>query len=145
MESAYVRLSVIALPLSFVWEMLQAPAFTGLPRAWFAHAAVCALAAVGDTVLVVALFAFGSRLFGGTQWLRPPRVRRYLTLVLVGIVVQGAVEWVAVDRLALWDYAPGHPTVPVLGTGLLPILYAVVVVPLAFWVLAHWQRDQPCR
>lgn len=141
MRTAYARLFAITLPLSFVWEMLQAPAFTGLPRAWFLHAAVCLVAAVGDTILVLALFALGSALFGGgDQWIRPPRAGRYLTLVLVGVVAQGAVEWLAVDRLGLWGYEASHPTVPLTGTGLLPILYAVVVVPLAFWLLARWHR-----
>ena len=101
-----VRLLTIALPLSFVWEMLQAPAFTGLPRPWFAHAAVCAIAAAGDALLVLALFAL----------------------------------WLAVDRFGLWGYAARHPTLPLTGTGLLPILYAVIVVPLAFWLLAWWHR-----
>jgi hypothetical protein len=40
--------------------MLQAPAFTGLPRPWFAHAAVCSAAAVGDSLLVLALYLLGS-------------------------------------------------------------------------------------
>lgn len=145
MRRACARLLTIALPLSFIWEVLQAPAFTGLPRSWFAHAAVCAAAAVGDGLLVLALFALGSRLFGGAQWVRPPRAGRYLTLVLVGIVVQGAIEWLAVDRLGLWGYEAGHPTLPLTSTGLLPILYAVVVVPLAFWLLARWQRKEAPR
>lgn len=145
MGYAYVRLFLITLPLSFIWEMLQAPAFTGLPRAWLAHAAVCAVAALVDGLLVLALFALGSHLFGGPQWVRPPRAGRYLTLVLVGIVVQSAIEWVAVGRLGLWGYAASHPTLPLTGTGLLPILYAVVVVPLAFWILAWWQRERAPR
>jgi hypothetical protein len=145
MRHVHLRLLVIALPLSFLWEMLQAPAFTGLPRPWFAHAAVCSMAAVGDGLLVLALFMLGSRLFGDSHWVRPPRARRYLILVLIGILVQVGIEWVAVDRLALWGYQPGHPTVPLLGTGLLPILYAVVVVPLAFWTLARWSQAREPR
>lgn len=145
MRNAHVRLLVIALPLSFLWEMLQAPAFTGLPRPWFAHAAVCSTAAVGDALLVLALFLLGRRLFADSDWVRPPRVHRYLILVLIGILVQVGIEWVAVDRLALWGYQPGHPTVPLAGTGFLPIMYAVVVIPLAFWILARWPRTREPR
>lgn len=28
------RLLVVSLPLYFAWEMLQAPAFTGVPTSW---------------------------------------------------------------------------------------------------------------
>ena len=35
------RLLVIALPLYFTWEMLQAPAFTGMPDEWKRATAWC--------------------------------------------------------------------------------------------------------
>ena len=34
---------------------------------------------------------------------------------------------------------------PLTGTGLLPVLYAVIVVPLAFWLLGRWQRKAATR
>jgi len=34
------RLIVVTLPLYFAWEMLQAPAFTGMPEGWLAATAV---------------------------------------------------------------------------------------------------------
>ena len=58
-----VRLLIIALPAYFVWEMLQAPAFTGMPQGWWAATAVCALAAAGDGVIVLAVFAIGAGLY----------------------------------------------------------------------------------
>ena len=66
-------------------------------------------------------------------------------MVLIAIVLQVGIEWVAVDRLALWGYQPSHPTLPLIGTGLLPILYAVVIVPFVFWLLAWWQQIEAGR
>ncbi len=61
------RVFLLALPLYFAWEMLQASAFTGLPADWRAVTGVCALAALGDGVIVLALFAFGVLVFGATR------------------------------------------------------------------------------
>jgi len=145
LRNEVLSLFAVALLLSFGWEMLQAPAFTGLPQSWLGHATVCALAAVGDAVIVVALFTLGSVLFGGPSWVWPPSAGRYMPIVAVGIVVQIVVEWLASEKLGLWGYQPGQPTMPLTGTGLLPALYAVVVVPLSFWLVAWRQHQQRQR
>jgi hypothetical protein len=66
-------------------------------------------------------------------------------IVVIGIAVQISVEWLAVDRLGLWGYQAGQPTLPLIGTGLLPILYAVIIVPLSFWLVAWWFRHDRRR
>ena len=50
------RLLLVTLPVYFAWEMLQMPAFRGVPDSWLAVTGVCALAAIGDAVVVLALF-----------------------------------------------------------------------------------------
>jgi hypothetical protein len=36
-----LRLLALTLPAYFAWEMLQAPAFTGMPKGWLQATAVC--------------------------------------------------------------------------------------------------------
>lgn len=132
-----VRLLVIALPAYFVWEMLQAPAFTGMPPGWWAATAVCALATVGDGVIVLAVFAVGAGLYRDWRWFAPPRPGRSAIVVLAGVIVHVAIEWVMVHRLGRWGYQPWHPIVPPLGIGVVPLLQPLVVLPLVFWVLAR--------
>ncbi|HEV8439527.1 MAG TPA: hypothetical protein VGT40_15660 [Methylomirabilota bacterium] len=134
------RLLAIALPLYFVWEMAQAPAFTGMPQGWWAATAVCALAALGDGVIIVALWALGTVLWRDVQWFVPPRWTRYAVVVLVGIALQATIEWIMVYRLGRWGYSPAHPLVPVVKIGALPVLQAVTLSPLAFWLTARWER-----
>jgi hypothetical protein len=134
-----VRVLALALPLFFAWEMAQAPAFTGMPEDWVSATAVCALAALGDGVIVLALWGTGGLLFGDPRWFAPPTLRRYAVIVLVGIGVQVLVEWVMVYGLGRWGYGPAQPILPGLRVGLLPLLQAAVLLPLVFGALARWE------
>lgn len=131
------RLLLLALPPYFAWEMLQAPAFTGMPPGRWSATAVCALAAVGDGVIVLVVFSFAALLFHDWRWFVPPRVGRYLTALLLGVVLQVAIEWIMVYRLGRWGYASWQSVVPILGVGILPILQPIVLLPLVFWALAR--------
>jgi hypothetical protein len=131
-----IRLLVIATPLYFAWEMLQAPAFTGMPDDWIAATLVCAMATVGDAVIVVVLFGLGALLFRDRGWFHPPRLGRYLPVVVAGVTVQIAVEMVMVYRLGRWGYSPLHPLIA--GIGVLPIVQPIVLLPLTLWLLSRW-------
>ncbi len=128
------RLSAIALPLNFAWELLQAPGYTSMGDTWLEGLLVCARATLGDGVIFLALFGFGAFLFG-RHWFVPPRIGRYAPIVGMAVAIQIAVETVALAA-GRWDYAAWHPRV--FGAGLLPILQAVVLVPLTFMLLARW-------
>lgn len=135
-----IRLTAVAFPLFLAWELLQARGFTGLPGDWWRTAAICTLASVGDVVLVLAVFAAGTGVFRDTGWFAPPTLGRYAGLVVFGVGLQAVIERLAVDWLGLWAYAPGHPLVPVVDVGLLPILQAVVLLPVTFGLAAWWER-----
>ena len=120
-----------------MWEMLQAPAFTGMPDDWKRATAWCALAALGDGVIVLFLFLLGWVMFRTPRWFVPPRIGRYVTMVVLGVAAQGVIERIAVG-LGLWGYAAGHPTI--FGVGIIAIMQVVLLLPLTFWLLARWER-----
>jgi hypothetical protein len=128
------RLTAIALPLNLAWELLQAPAYGPMGDTWVDGLLVCVRAALGDVAIFLVLFGVGRLLFG-RDWFAPPRIGRYATVLGVAVAIQVAVEWAALAT-GRWGYAAWHPTI--LGAGLLPILQAVVLVPLTFGVLARW-------
>ncbi len=134
------RLVLITLPLYFLWEMAQAPAFIGMPDDGLAATGFCALAAMADVVIVLALFAIGACVFGGRRWFVPPRTRRYVAIIVMGVALQVLLERLAVDRLALWGYQPWHPRVPWTGTGVIVLLQPAILLPLVFGLLAKWER-----
>ena len=131
------RLLVLALPTYFAWEMLQAPAFTGMPVGWWAATGACALATVGDGVIVLAVFGVGAFLYHDWRWFSPPRAGRYGIVVFAGVIVHAVIEWVMVYRLGRWGYKPWHPIVPFLGIGVVPLLQPLVLLPFLFCVLAR--------
>ena len=135
MGRVVLRLIVIALGLSFTWEMLQMSAFAGLPESRLIAAGVCALAAVGDALIALAVFGLGVIVLRDRRWFAPPNARRYALVVAAGLLLQLAIEWIAVHRLALWSYRDRHPIIPGLDVGVWPTLQPIVVLPLTFWLL----------
>lgn len=121
--------------------MLQMPAFTGLPQGRLAATGWCALAALGDAVIVLAMYGFGAALFRDFRWYRPPTAHRYAIVVTTGVLLHLLIEWVAVHRLALWGYRDIHPIVPAVNVGLLAILQPVILLPVTFW-LVGWMTER---
>lgn len=134
-----LRLLALTLPAYFAWEMLQAPAFTGMPEDWLEATAVCGMATLGDGVIVLGLFGLGWLVYRDFRWFVPPRAGRFTAIVMAGVGVQVIMEWIMVYGLGRWGYAEGHPILSVLGVGLLPILQAIVLLPVIFWGLARWE------
>jgi len=128
----------VALLPYFAWELLQAPAFTGMPSRRLAATLACAMATGGDMVIPILLYALRVRLFGAPRWFAPPRVARYAVILLAAVVVHVGVERLMVG-LGRWGYAPGHPVISLLGVGVLVVLQPLALVPLVFWALARWE------
>jgi hypothetical protein len=133
------RLLAVTLPLYFAWEMWQAPFFTGMPAHWVAATAICALATLGDGVLVALVATAGAVLYRDGRWFVPPSGSPYAVVVAIGLVLQIAVEWVMVHGLDRWGYAPSQPVLPVVRVGILPVLQPVVLLPTVFWLTAKWE------
>ena len=72
-------------------------------------------------------------------WFVPPSLLRYVVVVVVGVTLQIAVEWVMVHRLDRWGYASNQPILPVVRLGILPVLQPIVLLPLTFWLTARWE------
>jgi hypothetical protein len=134
-----LRLMAVALLPYFAWEMLQAPAFTGMPSDALVATLVCAVATLGDLVILLFLYALGVGLFGDPRWFVPPRFARYALVLVVAIGVHVGVERLMVG-LGRWGYAAGHPLIPLLGVGVLVVVQPLVLVPLVFGALAMRER-----
>ncbi len=53
--------------------------------------------------------------------------------VAVGLVITIILEALATGPLERWSYTSSMPTLPVLGTGLLPLLQWILLPPLTLW------------
>lgn len=133
-------LAVTSFFLHFGWEMWQVPFYEGMSDS--DHALVvweCTRATLGDVVIaIVALAApvlLGSGLSGLFD-LRPAAVVPYL---VAGLVITVGLEHLATEVFARWQYSPAMPRLPVLGTGLSPLLQWLLV-PLAALFFTYYFR-----
>jgi L-cystine uptake protein TcyP (sodium:dicarboxylate symporter family) len=81
----------------------------------------------GDTVIAITALSFALILVGHKNWpVQSYRKVLFVTLVLgVGYTIFS--EWLNVTVRGNWAYAPDMPIVPILGTGLAPLLQWILV------------------
>jgi hypothetical protein len=135
-----LRLVAVGLPMYFAEELLQMPAYVRESDSLAAVVALCGLAAVGDVVILLGLWAAAAAAFRSPAWFSPPRLLRYAAVVAGGIAVGAIIEWVAIHRLGLWTYPSWQPVLPPLGTGLVAVAQPVLVLPLTFWLMHRWRE-----
>ncbi len=70
------------------------------------------------------------------SWPTGSYLKTAIVATALGVASTIMLEWVNVDVLRNWAYSPSMPTLPILGTGLSPLLQWFVLPPLAF-VLAR--------
>lgn len=121
---------------NLAWEFAQLPLYAIWRTAsggQIAYAAVhCWL---GD--LLVAAACLGVAVLTIDQsWPTGSYLKTAIVATALGVASTIMLEWVNVDVLRNWAYSPAMPTLPILGTGLSPLLQWFVLPPLAF-VLAR--------
>ncbi len=134
---------LFAFLLNLPWELLQIPLFKAMPTlAHWDGVMVCLRAAAGDGV--IALLAFWAiALLGGTRnWIARLSIRTLCTYVVIGLLFTVVVEYWATQVAGRWQYAAAMPRLPLLETGLLPLLQWVLIPPLLLWVVRR-QLAQP--
>jgi hypothetical protein len=139
------RYFLLLLPANLVWEFAQMPLYTLWEtgtRAEIVFAAVHCSA--GDGLIAAVSLLLALVLPGGRGW---PR-RRYLAVataaIIYGLTYTMFSEWLNVEARQSWAYRDAMPRLPLLGTGVTPLLQWLALPALAFW----WARraiDQEVR
>ncbi len=125
------------------WELLQLPLYTLWRTETAGRIAFAALHCwVGD-LLIAAVCLLAAILLAGRGWPGRHYVRVAALSTILGIAYTVFSEWMNVELRGSWAYAPIMPVLPLLGTGLSPLLQWVVVPPSAFaWAHpAHALQD----
>lgn len=135
---------IFSFLLSFFWE-IQQMWFYQIP-AGYSHFDIvrnCTLATVGDVVIILIAFWAVAALSKSRQWLRYPNRSQMGVFILVGVVITVVIEALATGPLNRWTYAESMPTIPILGTGLVPLSMWFLVPPLTIWFTRR--QIQPVR
>jgi hypothetical protein len=129
-----INVAIFSFLLNFVWEMWQIPFFSTIPSDphWVGVAA-CTQATLGDTA--ISLFAFWcvAALARSRCWVTNPTPYQVAGFVAVGVAITITFEALATGPLARWSYAPSMPKLPVLGTGVIPLVQWILLPPLTIW------------
>lgn len=129
-----VNVALFAFLLNFVWEFFQVPFFEDMAdMAHWDAVKICTSATVGDIGIALVAFWSVAALSRSRSWILSPSGWQVLTFVAVGVLITVVAEWLATDVLNRWAYATSMPTLPLLGTGLLPLLQWLVLPPLVVW------------
>lgn len=129
----------VAVAANYPWELAQLPLFAGT-QDWRASMAHCFLAALGDGVLVLAIYWAGSLTLRRRDWFRPPGAAGYAFMAGAGLVIAVAAEWLAVHVAGRWTYSQKMPVIPGMEVGLVPVLQMLVLPPLIFWLVTRLVR-----
>ena len=124
--------------LNFVWEMWVVPFYAAIGQMdhWDAIR-LCTRAAFGDVVILLAAFWVAAIIARSRNWLVTPRPLPFTVYLGIGLAVTVVFEYLATGVFGRWAYAEAAPVVPVLETGLAPVLQWLLLPPLAL-SLSRW-------
>ncbi|MEX0269908.1 hypothetical protein AB3R30_12250 [Leptolyngbyaceae cyanobacterium UHCC 1019] len=128
------NVAIFSFLLSFFWEIQQMP-FYQVPSEFscFDRTRNCTLATVGDVGISLTAFWVVAVLAKSRQWVRRPSRRQIIIYTFVGVVITVVFEALATGSLNRWAYAEIMPTIPFLGTGLVPFAMWLLMPPLTIW------------
>ncbi|QOR38192.1 hypothetical protein HNO52_06465 [Billgrantia diversa] len=129
------NVALFAFLLNFPWEFLQVPLFVAMPEmAHWDAVLLCTRATLGDVLIALAAFWVVAGLSRNRQWLLCPDACSLLLFIAIGVVITVGLEWHATELQHRWQYAERMPALPLLGTGLVPLLQWVLLPPMILWL-----------
>jgi hypothetical protein len=130
----YIALATVG---HFVWEAAQLPLYTlwrtGMPREIISALFHC----TGGDILITTLTLAAAGVLAWHYRCRAFGWRMVFTAIALGVAYTNLSEWLNVQILRRWSYAAAMPVLPLIGTGLTPLLQWVVVPGLAFAIIAY--------
>ena len=132
----FFLLFAVAVLVNYLWELAQAPLYVGVdfPGAMW-H---CFVAALGDGLLVLAIFALVAIATGNMDWYVRPGMRGYTAMAAAGLAVGFAVEWWGLHIARRWQYSDLMPVIPETGIGAAPVLQMLLLPPAIFWIVRRF-------
>lgn len=101
----------------------------------------CTVATIGDVGIAIAAFWTVAAIAKSRQWFHQPSRWQISSFILVGVVITIIFEALATGVLNRWQYGTLMPTLPFLGTGLLPLLQWVVLPPIVIGFVKRQLSD----
>lgn len=135
MLKLFVVIFGVAFVLHFVWEMWQIPLYAGMVDANHGEAVwLCTKAAIGDAFMASGAYGLGAVTARRVDWLVSQATAPWIVYMASGLALTVALEYLATEVTGRWAYADTMPRIPVLKTGLLPVLQWIVLPIVTLYV-----------
>ena len=122
----------VSLTANFVWEVLQLPLFTLWTTGTVRQQAFAVFhCTIGDVMIAALSLLAALSLVAQPNWPRSSARRVYLLSLTVGLGYTIYSEWVNTSVRGSWAYSEWMPVLPLLGTGLSPLMQWLIVP--TFW------------
>ncbi|KAB2916385.1 MAG: hypothetical protein F9K29_11600 [Hyphomicrobiaceae bacterium] len=122
---------------NLAWEFAQLPLYTIWHEGSAKRIVFAAVHCTGGDVLIAGSTLVGSLLvLGGSRWPDRRYERVAAAAVVGGLAYTLFSEWLNTEVRGSWAYAGSMPQLPLIGTGLAPLMQWLIIPPLAFW----WAR-----
>ena len=130
-----------------IWETLQLPLYTLWTTGTVQQKAFAiAHCAIGDVLIAAASLLAAWTVFSRSRWANAGVAPVWAASLALGLSYTIFSEWLNTSVRANWTYSDLMPVVPLIGTGLAPLLQWIVVPTLAMWAALGrepWYRDAP--
>ena len=128
------NVAIFSFLLNFVWEMWQISFYVAMPSGPHSvGVAACTQATFGDAAIALVAFWSVAAFARSRRWILQPSPSQIGSFVMVGVVITIVFEALATSLLERWSYSPSMPTLPILGTGIFPLLQWILLPPLTIW------------
>jgi len=125
---------IFSFLLNLAWELWQVPFFRGMAdQAHWLGVKACTQATFGDAGIALLAFWVTAFFARSRSWISQPRRLNIAIFIGVGLVATIIFETLAIGAFERWAYADSMPRLPILGTGLLPVIQWLVIPPLVLW------------
>lgn len=92
-------------------------------------------ATMGDMAIVLVAYWAASILAGTRNWVARPSRRAVAAWLATGLAITAAIEFYSTEVTGRWTYDASMPRLPLIGTGIAPVLQWVVVPMLVLWYM----------
>jgi hypothetical protein len=133
------RYLIASALLHFAWELLQLPLYTIWAEPIGRQVFAALHCTIGDVMIAGLSLLISLAWIGKSEWTGSSLTSVWRFLLSLGVGYTLYSEWINVSVKGSWAYAPLMPTLPVIGTGLSPLLQWIIVPTLVLRIsVGRW-------
>ena len=127
-----LKITIIALLLNLIWELVQMPLYKGSSYS-IEQIAFCTLASVADALTVLLLYFGVAFIFRSPLWLQHLKWQQITIVILIGGTGEVLAEMWHLSS-GSWAYDNSMPIIPFVSVGIAPVLQFMILPLLIYFM-----------